>query len=165
MLIIFYTFNKFFFPNKFWRKKIPVKICFGIALFPPLVKARNQHKIFEKHIKKRTTRRKKLFKRCNFHKKSNYYLYITIFCNFYPQNYFFFFKKKQYLEHLNVLWRIFFVSSVFTKGGKVQFKIRFWRENNFSLKFYFLLSIWIYKLLFSRIPLISRKKSGPLLQP
>ena len=56
---------------------------------------------------------------------------------------------------------IFFVSSVFQrfhvdfwlllKAKKVLPPSRFWQENCFSLKFYFLSSIWIYKLLASRI--------------
>ena len=29
------------------------KICFGLALLPPLVKAKFQHKILEKHLNKK----------------------------------------------------------------------------------------------------------------
>jgi hypothetical protein len=31
----------------------PAKICLGEALFPPFVKAKNEHKIFEKHLKQK----------------------------------------------------------------------------------------------------------------
>ena len=72
-----------------------------------------------------------------------------------------FLKNNKSLEHLNVLLRIFFASGVFQnfdvhfwpllKAEKVLAPKQFWRENFFSSKFYFLSSIWIYKLSASRI--------------
>ena len=39
---------------KFWRKFFfSAKIASGQALFPPLVKAKNQHQNFEKHLKQK----------------------------------------------------------------------------------------------------------------
>jgi hypothetical protein len=35
------------------KKKISAKIALGQALFPPLVKAKNQHQNFEKHLKQK----------------------------------------------------------------------------------------------------------------
>jgi hypothetical protein len=40
--------------NKILKKKnFPAKIASGQALFPPLVKAKNQHQNFEKHLKQK----------------------------------------------------------------------------------------------------------------
>ena len=35
------------------KKSFPAKICSGEALFPPLVKAKNQHHNFEKHLQQK----------------------------------------------------------------------------------------------------------------
>jgi hypothetical protein len=35
------------------KKSFPAKICLGKALFLPLVKAKNQHQSFEKHLKQK----------------------------------------------------------------------------------------------------------------
>ena len=37
--------------ENFEENFFPAKIAFGQALFSPLLKAKNQHKIFEKHLK------------------------------------------------------------------------------------------------------------------
>ena len=71
-------------------------------------------------------------------------------------------KNNKSLEYLNVLLRIFFVRCVFqkfyvdfcffTKGGKSDCPLKqFWRKKKVSSKFYYLSSIWIYKLSASRI--------------
>ena len=39
--------------QNFKEKKFPAKIASGQALFPPLVKAKNQHQNFEKHLKQK----------------------------------------------------------------------------------------------------------------
>ena len=40
--------------NKIFKKKFsPAKIASGEALFPPLVKAKNQHQNFKKHLKQK----------------------------------------------------------------------------------------------------------------
>ena len=56
---------------KFWRKFFFRKIASGQALFPPLVKAKNQHKIFEKHLKQKrcVIRRLNVPNFCYFSKK------------------------------------------------------------------------------------------------
>ena len=110
------------------KKKIFAKIASGQALFPPIIKAKNQHQNFEKHLKQKIW---------------------AIRC------------LNKSLEHLNVLLRIFFVSGVFQnfyvdfwallKVEKVLALKQFWRKIFFSPKFYFLSSIWIYKLSASRI--------------
>ena len=73
------------------KKNFYAKICFGEALFPPLVKAKNElqnSKTWNKkdvenfcYLEKKFWwwKRKKLFKIYNFHKKSNYYLLFTVF--------------------------------------------------------------------------------------
>ena len=71
-------------------------------------------------------KRKKLFKRCNFHKKSSFYCYLL----------FTVYKRKKY----------------FLQAG--------FGENFFFFKVLFSTSILIYKLLFSRIPFISRRKGS-----
>ena len=69
-------------------------------------------------------------------------------------------KNNKSLEHLNVLLRIFFVSGVFQnlmsifglyKRLKSACPKAILAEKNFSSKFYFLSSIWIFKLSASRI--------------
>ena len=122
---------------------------------------------FWKKLSFDSEKRKKLSKKCNYRKIRNCCLLFIVFCNFLPLN-LIFFKNKKKSEHLNLLWRIFFTSGVFQnfevdfwpllKAEKVRSRSRFWRENFFSLKFYFLSSIWTYKLLFSRIPSVLRKK-------
>ena len=53
------------------KKKVSAKIALGQALFPPLVKAKNQHKIFEKHLKQKrcAIRRLNVPNFCYFSKK------------------------------------------------------------------------------------------------
>ena len=121
------------------------KIALGQALFPPLVKAKNQHQNFKKHLKQ---------KRCAIRR------FWTVFYVFHHVN-LNFFKNNKSLEHLNVLLRIFFDLGVFQnfnvdfwpllKAEKVLALKQFWRKKFFSSKFYFLSSIWIYKLSASRI--------------
>ena len=84
----------------------------------------------------------------------------TVFYVFLHVNLIFFGNTKS-LEHLNVLLRIFFVSGVFQnfdvdfwpllKAEKVLAPRQIWRKKIFFSKFYFLSSIWIYKLSASRI--------------
>ena len=67
-----------------------------------------------------------------------------------------YFKNNKSLENLKVLSRIIFVSGVFQnfdadfwpllKAEKVLAPKQFWWNKNFSSKFYFLSSIWTYKL-------------------
>ena len=38
---------------KFWRKKFPAKNIFRILLFLPLVKSKNEHQNFQKHLKQK----------------------------------------------------------------------------------------------------------------
>ena len=44
------------------KKKFTAKIALGQALIPPLVKAKNQHQNFEKHLKDKRCARSKTFK-------------------------------------------------------------------------------------------------------
>ena len=104
------------------------------------------------------------FKRSNFHKKSNYYLLLRVFCNFY-QTILDFVQKFKNSEHLNVLWRLFLFQMFFKIlmlifGHYLRRKMCFdqsdFGETIFLLKFYFLSSLWIYKLF--------EEKTGRLLQ-
>ena len=53
------------------KKKISAKIASGQVLFPPLVKAKNQHQNFEKHLKQKrcTIRRLTVPNFCYYSKK------------------------------------------------------------------------------------------------
>ena len=42
------------------KKNFPVKTCSGESLFPPLVKAKNQHQNIEKHLKQKRSAIKRL---------------------------------------------------------------------------------------------------------
>ena len=136
--------------NKIFKKKI----------FPPLVKAKNQHQNFEntsnqkwcairrlnvsnfcyfkKKIRLTWWKRKKLLEMRNFQHKLNNQRFWTVF---YQVN-LFFFKNNKSLEHLNVLLRIFFVSGVF-QNFEVDFwpllnaPKQFWREKIFLQNFLF----------------------------
>ena len=113
--------------------------------------------IFQKHSGKHGEKRKKLLQLCNFHIINDFEQFFTFFTML-TWN---FLKNNKSLEHLNVLLCIFFVSGVFQnfnvdfwpllKVEKVLAPKQFWRKKNFSSKFYFLSSIWIYKLSASRI--------------
>ena len=50
----------------------PAKIASGHALFPPLLKAKNQHQNFEKHLKQKRCAKRRLFvpNFCYFSKKN-----------------------------------------------------------------------------------------------
>ena len=114
--------------------------------------------IFQKNSGLHGEKRKKLLQICNFHIINDF---LTVFFTFFTMLTWIFFKNNKSLEHLNVLLRIFFVSGVFQnfhvdfwpllKAEKVVPPKQFWWKKFFSLKFYFLSSIWIYKLSASRI--------------
>ena len=97
----------------------------------------------------------------NFPHKLNNQRFWTVFYVFHHVNPFFFFKNNKSLENLYVLLRIFFVSGVFQnfnvdfwpllKAEKVLPPKQLWRKIFFLQIFFFLLSLWIYKLLASRI--------------
>ena len=116
---------------KFWRKKFFRKNCCGASTFS----ATNMQFLHNQR-------------------------FWTFFYVFHHVN-LFFFKNNKNLEHLNVLLRIFFVSGVFQnfdvdfwpllKAEKVLAPKQFWRGKKSYSKFYFLSSIWIYKLSVSRI--------------
>ena len=57
--------------ENFEEKKFSAKIASGQALIPPLVKAKNQHQNFEKHLKQKrcATRRLIIPNFCYFSKK------------------------------------------------------------------------------------------------
>ena len=83
-------------------------------------------------------------------------------------------KNNKSLEHLNVLWRIFFVSGVFQnfdlnfwpllKAEKVLAPKQFWRKKNFLQNFIF---FHLFESINFQPPglLAFKEKSVPLLQP
>ena len=98
------------------------KIASGQALFPPLVKAKNQHQNFEKYLKQKRCAIGRLTvpNFCYFSKKIQVNMVKNVktatniqFFMFFTMLNPIFLKNNKSLEHLNVLLRIFFVSCVF----------------------------------------------------
>ena len=127
--------------NKIWKKNyFPTKTWLGEALFPPLVKAKNQRQNFEKQQKMAIRRlivpnfcyfwkksfdgvkRKNCTKEILIFSKNQIITFTTSFGNFYHQNLIFFKNKQNFDCLIFVLFKVFFKNLCwflpFTEGGK-----------------------------------------------